>query len=63
MDLLKVKPQDIRDSILEGFFTCSLCGEQLKFSHKVDHATRQVTEHSECPCCGIKNKTKDHSLQ
>ena len=63
MDLFKVSKSVERETVIEALLQCALCGENLKFEHKVDHATHQVTEEGQCTCCGIRTKKQEHRLQ
>jgi DNA-directed RNA polymerase subunit RPC12/RpoP len=47
----------------DDYLKCALCGQDLQFTHKIDYMTLKVKEDAQCPCCNIKLKTRDYSIQ
>lgn len=48
--------------ILNEENACPLCGTELLFDHKIDHLKKRVEETANCPCCHIRTKTKETTL-
>jgi hypothetical protein len=47
----------------DDYLKCALCGQDLQFTHKIDYMTLKVKEEAQCPCCNIKLKVRDYSIQ
>tara|TARA_B100000749_G_scaffold280895_2_gene280613 strand:- start:10443 stop:10664 length:222 start_codon:yes stop_codon:yes gene_type:complete len=49
--------------IKEEYNHCSLCGEELMFTHNTDFRFLKVEEEAECMSCGVRHKKDHHILQ
>lgn len=56
------KEEAVRDAMIEDHCCCVLCGNELKFQHRVDYTRLIVREDAQCPACQIRLKGKDHVL-
>ncbi len=59
----RAEPIDHRQSMIEYFNHCSLCGSELEFTHVTQFQYGEVHMEGFCPCCEIKLKDEVHSLQ
>ena len=51
-----------KDIFLEDYNHCSLCGEELLYTHVTDFRFNQVEEEAECLSCGVRHKKNQHIL-
>jgi hypothetical protein len=47
---------------LDDYLNCYICGASLDFEHHADFAKLVVYEKANCPCCGVRMKTKTFTL-
>jgi hypothetical protein len=58
-----IQPISEAEAFLEDYSHCSLCGEELVFTHVTHFLYGQVDEEAECPSCQVRMKKQSHSLQ
>ena len=47
----------------DDYLKCALCGQGLKFTHKIDYMNLSVKEEGYCECCKVKLKSRDYIIQ
>lgn len=58
-----IQPLTAAEVYKEDYNNCSLCGTELIFTHVTDFLYGIVDEEAECPCCQVRMKKNNHSLQ
>lgn len=59
----KVDKKAWLEETLTDHLTCVLCGTDLEFKHSTDFIKQSVVEDAHCPCCKVRNRQTNHSLQ